>query len=487
MSLTSALNIAQSALFNTARQTSIVSRNVADASNPDYARRTAVLVSTAPGARAIEIQRATSELLFRQNLQALSSWSGQSTLFGGMEKLALAVNGADNASSAATALGKFQEALQFYSAAPSNHNVAENAIDAARQVVRSLNEGTTAIQTFRADMDGELATAVGELNGLLAEFQDANSQVKSGAISGRDVSDALDRRDALLKKISQYVPISSFVRDNNDMVLMTRDGATLFETVPRAVTFTPTGVYSPGVSGNAVMIDGVPLSTAYVGGGETSGMLAGLTQLRDGVAGTMQTQLDEIARGLVTAFAEIDQTGGGFPNATGLFTWSGGPAIPASGTLVPGLAGSIRINPAMDASVGGNTSFLRDGGANGAGYVVNIDGGASFADLLIAYGDRLDAPMALDTVAGLGATASVSSLSAAAIGWFEAARKTASSAADTKEALAARTAEALSNSTGVNVDTEMSMLLDLEHSYEASARLIKAVDEMLAALLAAVR
>ena len=66
-------------------------------------------------------------------------------------------------------------------------------------------------------------------------------------------------------------------------------------------------------------------------------------------------------------------------------------------------------------------------------------------------------------------------------------RKEASTAAETKEALAARTAEALSNETGVNVDTEMSLLLDLEHSYEASSRLIKAVDDMLAALLAAVR
>jgi flagellar hook-associated protein 1 FlgK len=33
----------------------------------------------------------------------------------------------------------------------------------------------------------------------------------------------------------------------------------------------------------------------------------------------------------------------------------------------------------------------------------------------------------------------------------------------------------------------MSMLLDLEHTYEASARLIKAVDDMLASLLVAVR
>ncbi|MEP4751127.1 MAG: flagellar basal body rod C-terminal domain-containing protein, partial [Nitratireductor sp.] len=37
--------------------------------------------------------------------------------------------------------------------------------------------------------------------------------------------------------------------------------------------------------------------------------------------------------------------------------------------------------------------------------------------------------------------------------------------------------------TGVNIDVEMSLLLDLEHAYEASARLIRTVDQMMATLL----
>ncbi|TIU54803.1 MAG: flagellar hook-associated protein FlgK, partial [Mesorhizobium sp.] len=53
-------------------------------------------------------------------------------------------------------------------------------------------------------------------------------------------------------------------------------------------------------------------------------------------------------------------------------------------------------------------------------------------------------------------------------------------------ALATRTAEALSNDTGVNVDQEMSLLLDLEHTYQASARMMKTVDDMLDALMNAV-
>src|SRR5687768_16925504 len=105
MSLSSALSIAQSSIRNAGRQTSIVSRNVLEANNPDYTRRTAVVSSMSPGARVSDVQRATSDQLFRQNLSALSQWSGQSALFSGMDRLGVSVNGVDNAGSPATAIG----------------------------------------------------------------------------------------------------------------------------------------------------------------------------------------------------------------------------------------------------------------------------------------------------------------------------------------------------------------------------------------------
>lgn len=486
MSLTSALSIAQSALLNTSRQTSVVSRNVADASNPDYSRRTAVVTSSAPGSRVVEIQRAVNEQLFRRNLAATSSWQGQSTLLAGLETLRISVNGVDSASSPAALIGKLQEALHLYSATPSNRTLAENAVEAARQVVRGLNDGSQAIQTFRAQTDQQIAASVTDLNQLLAQFHDANKEVVAATRAGRDASESLDRRDSLLKKISEFVPVSTTTRGDNDMVVMTKDGAMLYEAVPRTVTFQPLAGYSAGSTGNGVYVDGVRIVGGNGANTDAAGSIAGLIQLRDSVAPTMQRQLDEIARGLVITFAETDPSGVQPPMA-GLFTWPGAPALPAAGTLVDGLAGTISVNAAMDSMLGGNPALLRDGGANGAAYVWNSSGGASYADHLIALGGRLDAPMAFDPAAGIGSTATIGGYSTNSISWLEGLRKDASSAADAKSALLMHTAEALSNDTGVNIDHEMSLLLDLEHSYQASARLMKAVDDMLSALLAAVR
>ena len=50
---------------------------------------------------------------------------------------------------------------------------------------------------------------------------------------------------------------------------------------------------------------------------------------------------------------------------------------------------------------------------------------------------------------------------------------------------AERASEALSNATGVNLDEEMTLLLEIERSYQASTKLIATIDNMFEALLSA--
>lgn len=488
MSLTSALGIAQRSLLNTARQTSVVSQNISNAQNPDYSRRSAVLVSTAPGATALTIQRATNAALFRNNLAALSSYHAQSTLLSGIDNLTLQVNGVENARSASTLIGKLQEALQSYATTPSNENLAENTVEAARQLANALNDGTDAIQTFRSQIDQDISASVTRLNDLLSQFQAANNTVIHATQAGTDASDALDQRDSLLKQISELVPVSTITRGNNDMVVTTTSGVTLFESIPRSVTFTPIQSYQAGITGNTILVDGVPLGAGQGGNTSANGSLSAMLQLRDSVAGTMQSQLDEIARGLIATFAEKDPSGAGLlPEMTGLFTWPGGPTLPSDATISAGLAGLITVNPAVDTASGGDVTLLRDGGINGASYVANSAGGASYSDLLFDYSERLDTPLDFDPAAGLDVNASVTNFAGSAISWLELSRQQATDASEVKSALMLRTGEALSNETGVNIDEEMALLLDLEHSYQASARLITAVDEMLSTLMAAVQ
>lgn len=484
MSLTTALGIAQRSLLSTGRQTSVVSQNISNAQNPDYSRRSAVLISSAPGARTVEIQRASNVSLFKSGLSALSAYSGQATLMEGVQSLTRSVNGVENQGSASVLIGKLQQALQSYQTTPSNENLGGNVVESARQLVKMLNDGNVAVQQFRGQVDQDIKTSVAELNDLLSRFEQANKAVVNATQGKSDASDWLDERDALLKQISAIVPVSTITRGNNDMVLTTQNGVTLFETVPRAVTFEAIPAYSADATGNGIFVDGVPIIPGSGSNTDAAGTLAAKLQLRDQVAPTMQSQLDEIARGLISAFAETGPDGTLTPMA-GLFTWSGGPGLPPAGTITPGLAGSIKINTVVDPTAGGDVNKLRDGGIN-AGYEVN-DQGASFSALIQKYSQALEKPMAFAPGAGLGDNTSVTEFANGSISWLEQLRSHATNAAEVKNALLMQTSEALSNETGVNIDEELSRLLQYEQAYQASARLIKAVDEMLSTLLNAVR
>jgi flagellar hook-associated protein 1 len=71
------------------------------------------------------------------------------------------------------------------------------------------------------------------------------------------------------------------------------------------------------------------------------------------------------------------------------------------------------------------------------------------------------------------------------VSWLELNRQNAGNAASDRGALATQTASSLSSETGVNLDDQLSKMLDLEHSYQASAELISTVKDMYSTLIAA--
>ena len=77
-------------------------------------------------------------------------------------------------------------------------------------------------------------------------------------------------------------------------------------------------------------------------------------------------------------------------------------------------------------------------------------------------------------------------VASASAAWLAGARQSASAAATRETAVRDRTVESLSNARGVNVDEELSRLLDVERAYQASAKLLTTLDDMFGSLLQAV-
>ena len=486
MSLSVGLDIALSGLSTTAEQTGIVSRNVARASDPNATRKIANIVTASGGGiRLASVTRAANASLLEKLLGATSTAAAQNAVLESLNRLNQTTDDPELDRSPAAMIQKLVDSIQQYASAPHDAIRAQSAVSAAQNLSVSLNEATQTVQDVRAQADAGIGDAVDRLNTLLTRFEVVNNEIVKGTRIGADVTDYLDQRDALLAEMSEDIGIRTLTRSNNDMAVFTDSGVTLFDVKARSITFERTLFYSPGAVGNAVYADGVPI----VGGSGPmqlgSGRLTGLAAARDDLAVSYQNQLDEIARGLIEMFAESDQSGSSLPDVPGLFTYPGAPAMPASGTLMVGLAGSISVAASVDPSQGGNLALLRDGGISGdPSYIYNTDGGTGYVDRLDQFVAGLSQQRSFDPSVGLAPTATLAGYSSSSVAWLQEERKTAGDNAQYSQTLLERSTEALSKETGVNIDEEMTTLLELERSYQASSRLITSIDNMLRTLMA---
>ena len=488
MSLTSALNTAKSAITTVSQQTALVSRNIAGANDPNFSRRIGSVVSGPGGLTYLSITRAADSALLSKYVETNSQLGASDTLQSGLDRLSGIYSANDASGSPSALLGDLRDALQLYASKPSDTTVGQAAVSKAADLANALNRGNDEVQKLRQDADSDISDSVKNLNTLLAKFEAVNARVVNGTRTGADVSDALDERDGLLKQISGEIGITTLVRGDNDMVVFAQSGVTLFEGKARNVSFTPTSAFTAGSTGNQVYVDGVPLTHDTFQQPYGTGRLSGLLQLRDQIAPDYQNQLDEIARSLVSMFAESDQkTPATLPTVPGLFTYDGAPAMPADGTIFPGIAGTIRVSSAFVLSEGGNPALLRDGGTVPANpdYVQNPDGSAGYSIRLQNLITAIGSPRTYDLAANGGDNKSLLDFSAASISSLEARRQSVTQTNEYNGILASRAGDAMSNATGVNIDNEMQSLLDLEHSYNASARIISTIDSMLKELLQA--
>jgi flagellar hook-associated protein 1 len=489
MNLTAALESARSSLMTSGIQSSVISRNIAGATATGYSRKLTVL-DNHPGAGVYvaAIQRAASSGLYTNVLTATSSSTKQSAIYDGLQKIAAStVDDPELDQSPTAQLNALKKALQQYANAPDNTTLAQAAVASAKDMATALNQATQTVQSVREGADADMNTSVQNINQLLSQFQSVNTAIVKGTISGDDVTDYLDQRDSIVSKLSQELGVTMSIRPNGDAALYADSGVVLFDKTARTVSFSPTNAYTAGTTGNAVYIDGVPVTGANSVMPLKSGKLAGLAELRDNATVTYQSQLDEVARGLVDAFKEVDQSGAALPDVPGLFTYPVAPAMPASATVSVGLAGLISVAASVDPVQGGNPNLLRDGAISGnAAYQYNTAGNAGYSTRLQQLIGNMDASQPFDATTQGKPNGSLIDFASSSASWIESQRTAANDNVTYQNTLLDRSTAALSNVNGVNMDDEMSLMLQVERTYSASSKIISTVDEMLQSLLAAV-
>ncbi|HLH10381.1 MAG TPA: flagellar hook-associated protein FlgK [Methylovirgula sp.] len=479
MNLSSALNIAQSGVETSTALSDIISRNISGANTSGFSQKIGNVVTTLDGGSEVaSISNAQNQALFNNVLGATSGSSMQSAISAGLTTLKTIVGQPSGDTSPAAKLSDFTNALQQYEASPGDTSLATAAITAAQNLASTLNNASATVQQVREQADSQMASSVSTINSLLSQFQGVNAQILAGNATGGDVTNLVDARNSILTQLSQQIGITTSTAPNGEMSIYADNGLPLFENgVASSVTFQPTSAYSATTTGNAVYIDGVPVTGSSAVMPVQSGALAGLANLRDNISVTYQTQLDETARGLIDAFAETDPSGSGTTLA-GLFTNAGSTALP-SASGVPGLSGQIAVNAAVDPSQGGNPSLL----GNGINFNYNTSNAASYNTQLEEYITNLSTAQTFNSAGDIGTSNTLSGYAAASVSWLDAQQQSVSSESTYQSTLLSTSTTALSNATGVSLDDEMSQMLDIENSYGASAKLLSSLNSMFSTLV----
>lgn len=486
MSLRAALVTANAGLSVASAQISLVSQNIANQGKTNVSRKIANVVTEDGRPSVVSISRASNTALLKSLLSANGNQAQQSAISNALTQLESTVGSGSNTTNSPTALiGKLNDALQTYSVAPQDNASAQAAVTAAQSLAKGLRDASATVSSVRQQADADIASSVNTINDVLNQFQKVNQTIVIGTSTGADITDALDQRDGLLQQLSSQIGITTVTRTNNDMAILTDSGVTLFDKTPRSVTFTPSAGLAPGAAGNAVYADGVPVTVAGSSLSIHTGALVGLVQVRDNIAVTYQTQLDEVARGLIADFQETDQSGGAAPAQAGLFTDGIDLKVPTA--VTPGLASSIQVA----STVIGNPSLLRDGGISSNGvapYVYNPKPGETgYSARLRGLMTSLAQPLAFDTSAAAGTQINVASFAAASASWLGTKVQQASTAASYSAAVQSSASTALSNATGVSLDDELTHMLAIEQSYQASAKLLNSINTLYASLFAAIK
>jgi len=484
MTLTTALRSATSALSSHSQQISTISRNISGVGDPTYVRRNSDVYTSFFGSTRVETQRLVNQSVHGSSLVANAEAAGANALALGIDRVASLQQLESFAFSPSSLLASLQQSVEFAAAAPSDQATLSSLVEQARTVSSALNSSYDEVLSMRTQADKEISNSVASINALLTQIEEVNNEIVGGAQQGKDLFDSMDVRDQLINQLSEEIGINLIPAANNDIIITTDSGALLFEGKPRDVVFEPTSSFGPTTSGNQLRIDGVVVSGPDAVLELKSGKIAGNLSLRDDFLVQQKNQLDEVARGLVDLFAEEDQTGGGKPKLVGLFTWSGGPNVPAAGTLEVGIASSIRINPVVNPEVGGNPEFIRDGALNSdPDYLYNIDGGVGYSDRLFALAAKFEEVASFDPSAGLPANQSLTGFAASSLDQLNSKRASALDSRDFRNEVANQFLQTLQSETGVNLDYELSRMLEVERTYQANARILNAVDDMLITLL----
>ncbi len=303
MGLNSILDISLTGMFAASTQMQTASNNIANANVEGYSRQRVLtgvrrgLNTTygvlGSGTSVLDVRRMTDMFLVARQREQVATRSTYEQLDSALQGIETVLGSVDN-NHLGDALTDFFNAWSDLATPPVNGALRQSVVNAAQRLVDDFHSMSDGLARLTSDLDSQLENEVTVLNGLLRSVGDLNRQIIVGEASGNSANALRDQREELLRQVAELAHVDVVERSDGtvDVILggrtvVTRD---MVETI--GVTRGPATGTEPGLPRLTVKGGRYDLDV-------TSGSLAGLLKARTGEVADARERLDELAAALI--------------------------------------------------------------------------------------------------------------------------------------------------------------------------------------------
>ncbi len=348
------------------------------------------------------------------------------------------------------ALAEFFNSWQELSNNPSGYTERAALISDTNNLTNIFQQLYTGLSDVQSDCDVSIESAVEEINSLSGQIAELNLKIAEVEAGGHSANEFKDERDMALKELSALIDVQSFEDGDGFLTVNTANGNTLVDrtnsweltTHENAETFQD--VYWVSATGTEVNItDDI-----------SSGKLRGWLQARDETVTGYKDQLNELASAIIGEVNTLHGSGTTLDatTTTGVDFFTG---IDASDI-------EINIDIANDSNLiaAALSTESVPGGNGNAIAIAELQNTETMSGFTATFDDFYTA-----LVGDVGSDVSMAGINS-----------------DHQDSVNLQLSTYREEISGVNLDEEMVDLIQYQAAYNAAAKLVSAVDEMLETL-----
>ena len=461
------LSTASRSLLTQQKAIDITGQNIANVNTPGYSRQRVVMQPNTPiyfepgqmgtGVKAAEIERIYDRYIggqINRESMNLGQWEAAESALQRIELVFDETSGVGLDQS----LGEFWAAWQDLVNNPGGYSERTVLASKSQTLSRTFNNMATNLRQIQEDYDTNISGTISEINGIAGQIADLNHKISQIEVAGQNSNDYRDQRDLLLKDLSALIDVTTFENDAGQVTVLVGDGRPLVQS-PYAWQL-DTQTNASGLQ-DVVWLerDGTPTDiTGAIKGGKLKGWL----DVRDGHVADYINRLDSLAQSIVSEVNTLHQSGFGLTTD------------PMSGAPITGQdffvgSGTTAANMAV------NPDILND---------VNRIAAATTAATVPGDNRNAVAIASLQTQNTMsGGQATFNDFYSALVGSVGSDVRNAAVNHEYEASMVAQLENYRESVAGVSLDEEMINLVKYQHAYEAAARVITTVDEILNTVL----